>query len=109
MEWLGTGAAEVAASQLAGAGERWAALAAEAYARVLREAAARGWQDADLVRMAGRELGADHHRLAEALAARPGRQRIAEFVAGERLDRFSAALLVVELLRLYATLPRSPP
>ncbi|WP_329368078.1 DUF2786 domain-containing protein [Streptomyces sp. NBC_00669] len=106
MEWLGTGEAEVAASQLAGAGEQWAAVAADAYARVVREAAARGWQDADLVRMAGRELGADHHRLAEALAARPGpRQRIAEFVAGERLDRFSAALLVVELLRLYATLP----
>ncbi|WP_435176795.1 DUF2786 domain-containing protein [Actinacidiphila sp. bgisy145] len=105
MDWLDTADTEVAASRLAGAGEQWTGAAAEAYADVVRQAVARGWQDADLVRMAGRELGTDHHRLAEALAARPGRKALAAYVADQRLDRFSAALLVVELLRLYATLP----
>lgn len=94
-----------AASVLAGAGERWADVAAGAYARTRQQAYARGWEDPDLVRMAGRELSARHLRLAEGLTE--GRD-LAEFVARERLDRFSGATAFVELLHLYGRLPRIP-
>lgn len=104
---LGTrgGAAEVdtAASVLAAAGDGWAATGRRTAERVARECAGRGWGAADLVRMAGRELTARHERLAEDLArgADPAR-----FADQERLDRFSAATALVELLCLYGRLPR---
>lgn len=94
-----------AASVLAGAGDGWADAAVRAWARVRREAQARGWEGADLVRMAGRELTARHLELAQDLEAGRG---LADFVAARRLDRFSGAVLLVELLRLYARLPRLP-
>nr|WP_225845506.1 DUF2786 domain-containing protein [Streptomyces sp. HPF1205] len=96
---------DAAACVLAGAGEGWAPAAASAYQRVAGQAHARGWTDPDLVRMAGRELTGRHHRLAGELAR--GRD-LAAFVTAERLDRFSGATLLVELLRLYARLPRVP-
>ena len=94
---------EGAASVLAAAGGTWGAVAGKAAARVVGECAARGWGAADLVRMAGRDLTPRHHRLAQGLAAGGG---IAEFAATERLDRFSAATEFVEVLCLYARLPR---
>ncbi|MEW2547012.1 DUF2786 domain-containing protein [Streptomyces sp. NPDC047002] len=102
-----TGEAETdtAASVLAALGERWAAAAEETAGRVVRECESRGWAPADLVRVAGRELTARHHRLAAALADGVG---AADFAGAERLDRFSAATAVVELLRLYGRLPRIP-
>jgi hypothetical protein len=96
---------DVAASVLAGAGDGWTEVAARAYARVRRQAHARGWQDADLVRVAGRELTARHLLLAGELER--GRD-LGQFVAARRLDRFSGAALFVELLRLYGRLPRIP-
>jgi hypothetical protein len=101
---------DAAASVLAASGEGWddvSALAAGAAARVVREAAARGWTVPDLVRMAGRELTPRHHRLAEAaLTGHPG--ALAGFAATERLDRFSAAAAFVDVLCLCARLPRIP-
>ena len=78
----------------------------------MRECAARGWEQPDLVRMAGRELTPRHQRLAAALAddGRTDDGRTdggpAGFVARERLDRFTAATVLVELLCLYGRLPR---
>lgn len=96
---------DAAASVLAGTGEGWARAAASAYSRIAGQAHARGWKDPDLVRMAGRELTARHRRLAEELARGRG---VGEFATAERLDRFSAATVLVELLRLYGRLPRVP-
>jgi Protein of unknown function (DUF2786) len=58
---------DTAASALAASGDAWNTLAAEATARIAREAAARGWTVPDLVRMTGRDLTARHQRLAEAV------------------------------------------
>ena len=98
-------AAEVdtAASVLAAGGEEWDATGRRTAERVTGECVARGWGTADLVRMAGRELAAQHRRLAEALAEGDGP---AQFAGRERLDRFSAATVLVELLCLYGRLPR---
>jgi hypothetical protein len=103
----GGGEAEVdgAASVLAAAGEEFGPLAAHAAGRVVRECAARGWEHADLVRIAARELSARHLRLAGSLA---GGGTLTDFARTERLDRFSAAALLVEVLCLYAGLPRIP-
>ncbi|WP_308011993.1 DUF2786 domain-containing protein [Actinacidiphila acidipaludis] len=97
---------DTAASLLAAAGDGWDTVAAEAAARIVREAGARGWTVPDLVRMTGRELTARHQRLAEAVL--PGEGGLTAFVAAERLDRFSAAAEFVEVLCLCARLPRIP-
>lgn len=107
-------AVDGAASVLAAAGDRWEAAAGAVAARVVRECAARGWQPQDLVRMAARELEPRHERLATAMAAAtpfptPGTPRtpfLADFARAERLDRFTAATVCVELLCLYGRLPR---
>ncbi|WP_328914086.1 MULTISPECIES: DUF2786 domain-containing protein [unclassified Streptomyces] len=95
---------DAAASVLAARGETWSAAAAALATRLVRECLARGWERPDLVRMAGRALTARHQRLAEALE--PGADDLARFAARERLDRFSAASVFVELLCLYGRLPR---
>lgn len=79
---------------------------------------ARGWEAPDLVRMARRELGAEHIRLAQSLAealaeGAQGAQAPGGFLEAygrrERLDRFSTATVVLELLRLYGRLPAITP
>ncbi|MGQ4516734.1 DUF2786 domain-containing protein [Streptomyces sp. DW26H14] len=96
---------DTAASVLAALGEGWADAAAATAARVVRECESRGWTHADLVRVAGRELTAPHQRLAASLAEGAG---VDAFARTERLDRFSAATILVELLRQYGRLPRLP-
>jgi Protein of unknown function (DUF2786) len=96
---------DTAASVLAALGDAWGAAAAATAARVVQACADRGWTGADLVRLAGRELTARHQRLAIALADRSG---AVAFARAERLDRFTAATVLVELLRLYGRLPRIP-
>ncbi|WP_037915398.1 DUF2786 domain-containing protein [Actinacidiphila yeochonensis] len=97
------------AASLAAARSDWARVAAAAAARVVRECGTRGWQGADLARMAGRDLEPRHRRLAEALTAEGDLEdAAAAFAAGERLDRFSTASACVELLCLWMTLPRIP-
>ncbi|WP_433890198.1 DUF2786 domain-containing protein [Streptomyces sp. CA-111067] len=91
-----------AASVLAAAGDTWDRVAGRVTGRVLRECAGRGWEPADLVRMAGRELTPRHQRLAAAL----GETSLTDFAAAERLDRFRTAVLLVEVLCLYGRLPR---
>ena len=108
------GEAEVdtAASVLAAAGDGWLEAGHRTAARVVRECAARGWEHPDLVRMAGRSLAPRHQRLATALAdgggtgGGPVGDGLAGFVTRERLDRFTAASVLVELLCLYGRLPR---
>nr|WSX78870.1 DUF2786 domain-containing protein [Streptomyces sp. NBC_00899] len=92
---------DVAASVLAAAAD-WDAVAARSAEGAVRDCGRRGWQPQDLVRMAGRELGPLHQRLA---AAEGG---LGAFARAERLDRFSAATAYVELLCLYARLPAIP-
>ncbi|WP_322974316.1 DUF2786 domain-containing protein [Actinacidiphila epipremni] len=172
---LGSGGApdevDGAASALA-AGADWGAVAAGCAGEVVAGCVRRGWEGADLVRMAGRELGPRHQRLAAALEAgaggtsgagaggeagagsgkgadagsggasgagagdrsgkgpgaggggksgagsgstsggkarqEPGRDVLGDFARGERLDRFSAATVFVELMCLYGRLPRIP-
>jgi hypothetical protein len=111
----GAGQAEIdaAASVLAAAGEEYGPCAAHTWHRVRRECAARGWEAADLVRMAVRELSARHARLAGVLAEDAGgvgggADGLARFARDERLDRFSAAAEFVEVLCLYGRLPRIP-
>lgn len=104
---------DAGASILAAAGD-WAAAGREVAALadgLRRGCRARGWLDADLVRMARRELRPEHVRLAEALEAageRPG-ELLAGFGRSERLDRFGTATVVLELLRLYGRLPAITP
>ncbi|WP_329133119.1 DUF2786 domain-containing protein [Streptomyces sp. NBC_01476] len=102
---------DTAASVLAASGDAWSGVAGETARRVLRECAARGWAEPDLLRMVDRELTARHRRAATAL---PGGARgaprtaddLAAFATRERLDRFSAAVLAVDVLCLYGRLPR---
>lgn len=161
---LGGGEDEVdAAASVLAAQPDWDGAAARRAAEVMSGCARRGWQPQDLVRMAARELGTQHERLAliladgapdasgtapgasggpsgagEASGTAPGggsrgnsRARGASgagsrrssrasgsagaapgvmtgFARGEKLDRFSAATVCVELLRLYGRLPRLP-
>lgn len=102
----GGGEAEVdaAASVLAASGEGWSGVAGRVAARVGRECGGRGWGVADLLRMVDRELTPRHRRVAVALGE--GGEGLAGFAARERLDRFSAAGLAVEVLSLYGRLPR---
>ncbi|MFI0718640.1 DUF2786 domain-containing protein [Streptomyces sp. NPDC021224] len=108
---LGGGEDEVdaAASVLAAEGD-WDAAAGRRAADVVGGCARRGWEPQDLLRMVARELGARHERLAAALNAgsdaAPG--VMTGFARDERLDRFSAATVCVEVLRLYGRLPRLP-
>ncbi|MBD0738056.1 hypothetical protein BGM09_32755 [Streptomyces sp. CBMA29] len=101
-------AVDAAASVLAAAGERWESAAGTLAGRVVRECGARGWEPRDLVRMAGRELDARHERLARAVGD-GGQPFLAAFARTERLDRFSTATALVELLCLYGRLPRITP
>jgi hypothetical protein len=107
---------DAGASALAAA--PWPEVSREAVAlagRVARACRGRGWEDPDLVRMARRELGAEHVRLAEALAAEAAAEpaepdRFLEaYGRRERLDRFGTATVVLELLRLYGRLPAITP
>ena len=102
---------DAGASALA-AGE-WAAVSREVVAlagRLTQACRRRGWEDPDLVRMARRELGAEHVRLAEALAevAEPS-GFLEAYGRRERLDRFGTATVVLELLGLYGRLPAITP
>jgi hypothetical protein len=102
---------DAGASALA-AGE-WAAVSREVVAlagRLTQACRRRGWEDPDLVRMARRELGAEHVRLAEALAevAEPA-GFLEAYGRRERLDRFGTATVVLELLGLYGRLPAITP
>lgn len=109
---VGDGGGEVAvdgaASVLAAGGAGWEDAVGAVAGRVLRESAARGWQPADLVRMAGRELTVRHERLAVRMGDGDG-PFLGDFARAERLDRFTAATTAVELLCLYARLPRLTP
>jgi hypothetical protein len=103
---------DAGASALA-AGE-WAAVSREVVAlagRLTQACRRRGWEDPDLVRMARRELAAEHVRLAESLAgavAEPDRF-LEAYGRRERLDRFGTATVVLELLSLYGRLPAITP
>ncbi|MDX6356208.1 MAG: hypothetical protein QOF98_3111 [Streptomyces sp.] len=112
----GEAAVDTAASVLAAGGAEWGRIAGRVAARVVRECAGRGWQPADLLRMVDRELTVRHQRAAAALAegdtgpegdaGLAGDAGLPGFAAKERLDRFSAATLAVEVLCLYGRLPR---
>ena len=97
----GSDAVDAAASVLA-AEPDWDTVAARCAEHVTGDCVRRGWSPPDLVRMAARELGPRHARLAEAFPA----EGLGDFARTERLDRFSAATTVVELLGLYGRLPR---
>jgi hypothetical protein len=99
---------DAAASVLAAAGERWEAVAGATAKRVVKECAARGWTVRDLVRMAGRELEPRHERMARTMGDAKA-PFLGDFARAERLDRFSAATALVELLVLYGRLPRITP
>lgn len=94
---------DAAASVLA-ADADWDTVAARSAEGVTGDCVRRGWEPQDLVRMAGRELGPLHQRLAAGLSA----TGLGAFARAERLDRFSAATAYVELLRLYVRLPAIP-
>ncbi|MFJ5213487.1 DUF2786 domain-containing protein [Streptomyces sp. NPDC088354] len=109
-------AVDAGASALAAAGWEQAGPAVVAAADdLLSGCRARGWGDPDLVRMARRELGPEHVRLAERLLAADGgpRTEAAALLTGyareERMDRFGAATAVLELVRLLGRLPRITP
>ncbi|MEU4090890.1 DUF2786 domain-containing protein [Streptomyces sp. NPDC026673] len=107
---LDTGASAMGAAE-AGWEEVSRAVAA-ATGGVLRGCRARGWEDADLLRMARRELRPEHVRLAglltEAGSADAG-GLLSSYGAAERLDRFAVATAVLELVRLLGRLPRITP
>jgi hypothetical protein len=96
-----TDEADTAASLLA-ASPDWDTAAQALAAEVGDACARRGWRPADLARLAARELDARHRRLAGAAGDLSG------FARAERLDRFSAATVFVELMCLYGRLPRIP-
>lgn len=109
--------ADVDAGASALAAAPWPEVSREVVAlagRVAQACRRRGWEDPDLVRMARRELGAEHVRLAEALAevsaevAEPDRF-LEAYGRRERLDRFGTATVVLELLGLYGRLPAITP
>lgn len=109
-------AMDAGASALAAAGWEQAGPAVVAAADdLLRGCRSRGWGDPDLVRMARRELGPEHVRLAERLVAADGAPRaeatalLTGYAREERMDRFAAATAVLELVRLLGRLPRITP
>lgn len=106
-------ALDAGASALAAAEAGWDEVGravVSAFGGLLRGCRARGWQDADLLRMARRELRPEHVRLAGRLAedvegdAGPAGVLTA-YGAAERLDRFAVATAVLELVRLLGRLP----
>ncbi|MEU1538154.1 DUF2786 domain-containing protein [Actinacidiphila glaucinigra] len=78
---------------------------------LLRGCRARGWQDADVLRMVRRELRPEHVRLAGRLSADGGDPEglLTAYGAAERLDRFAVATAVLELVRLLGRLPGITP
>ncbi|MEU6340011.1 DUF2786 domain-containing protein [Streptomyces sp. NPDC046977] len=109
-------AVDAGASALAAAGWEQAGPAVlAALDDLLSGCRGRGWGDPDLVRMARRELGPEHVRLAERLLAADGAPRpeatalLTAYAREERLDRFGAATAVLELVRLLGRLPRITP
>ncbi len=83
-----------------------------AVGRLLRGCRTRGWEDADLLRMVRRELRPEHVRLAGRLTADAGGDPaglLAAYGAAERLDRFTVATAVLELVRLLGRLPGITP
>ncbi|QKW20008.1 DUF2786 domain-containing protein [Kitasatospora sp. NA04385] len=129
-----------AASSLAASAERWPAVSRALLGVAERSVArcwAAGWQPADLVRVARRELGPVQVALAADLIAAEGRRHPAaaldrrwreqlreldahpwwpsdeaylpEFAARHRLDRFALATAALELLRVWALLPPVQP
>ncbi|MEU6853612.1 DUF2786 domain-containing protein [Actinacidiphila alni] len=99
---------DAAASALAASGATWEKTAEKTATTVIGEAEARGWHVRDLIRMASRELDPRHERLAHTM--QKGKAPfLTPFAQAEKLDRFSAATTFVELLRLYAALPRITP
>ncbi|MFC8717316.1 DUF2786 domain-containing protein [Kitasatospora sp. NPDC057198] len=129
-----------AASLLAASVERWPAVSRAllgAAERAVARCWAAGWQPADLVRVARRELGPVQVALAADLIAAEGRRHPAaaldrrwreqlreldahpwwpsdeaylpEFAARHRLDRFALATAALELLRAWALLPPVQP
>lgn len=109
-------AMDAGASVLAAAGWEQAGPAVVAAADdLLSGCRRRGWGDQDLVRMARRDLGPEHVRLAERLLAADGAPRqeatalLTAYAREERLDRFGAATAVLELVRLLGRLPRITP
>ncbi|WP_033214044.1 DUF2786 domain-containing protein [Kitasatospora phosalacinea] len=129
-----------AASALAASTERWPAVSRALLGVAERSVArcwAAGWQPADLVRVARRELGPVQVALAADLIAAEGRRHPAaaldrrwreqlreldahpwwpsdeaylpEFAARHRLDRFALATAALELLRAWALLPPVQP
>ncbi|MCF3963969.1 DUF2786 domain-containing protein [Streptomyces fuscigenes] len=96
---------DTAASVLAARGDAWGSAADALAERVVRECGGRGWAPADLARVVARDLTPRHRRLAAALDDGSG---AAAFAATERLDRFTAATLLVEVLRVYGRLPGIP-
>ncbi|MFE1321442.1 DUF2786 domain-containing protein [Kitasatospora phosalacinea] len=129
-----------AASLLAASAEQWPAVSRAllgAAERAVGRCWAAGWQPADLVRVARRELGPVQVALAADLIAAEGRRHPAaaldrrwreqlreldahpwwpsdeaylpEFAARHRLDRFALATAALELLRTWALLPPVQP
>lgn len=83
---------------------------------LLRGCRARGWEDADLLRMVRRELRPEHVRLAGRLTAGGDgggsgdpADLLTAYGAAERLDRFTVATAVLELVRLLGRLPGITP
>jgi hypothetical protein len=106
---LDAGASMLAATDWQQAGPEVVALAG----RVVADCRRRGWEPPDLIRMARRELRPEHVSLAESLlvdtSTEPPGELLAAYGRRERLDRFSTATAVLELLRLYGRLPAITP
>ncbi|MFJ4678813.1 DUF2786 domain-containing protein [Kitasatospora sp. NPDC088783] len=129
-----------AASLLAASAERWPGVSRALLGtaeRTVGRCWAAGWQPADLVRVARRELGPVQVALAVDLIAAEGRRHpaaaldrrwreqvreldahpwwpsdeayLSEFAARHRLDRFALATAALELLRAWALLPPVQP
>ncbi|MDX2706741.1 DUF2786 domain-containing protein [Streptomyces sp. PA03-6a] len=108
-------ALDAGASAMAAAEAGWDEVGravATAVGGLLRGCRARGWEDADLLRMVRRELRPEHVRLAGRLTADGGGDPaglLTAYGAAERLDRFTVATAVLELVRLLGRLPGITP
>ncbi|MFF7211199.1 DUF2786 domain-containing protein [Streptomyces sp. NPDC008238] len=108
-------ALDAGASAMAAAEAGWDEVGravATAVGGLLRGCRARGWEDADLLRMVRRELRPEHVRLAGRLTEDGGGDPaglLGAYGAAERLDRFTVATTVLELVRLLGRLPGITP
>ncbi|MEU1617750.1 DUF2786 domain-containing protein [Streptomyces sp. NPDC005722] len=107
-------ALDAGASAMAAAEAGWDEVGravATAVGGLLRGCRARGWEDADLLRMVRRELRPEHVRLAGRLTEDGGDPAglLSAYGAAERLDRFTVATTVLELVRLLGRLPGITP